>query len=122
MLDFGDDALTRGRAHPMIDPTLRLQHLADVAADPTTAVVLLDVVLGHAADPDPAATLAAGVQAALERARREGRRLSVVVSCVGTERDPQRLSRQAHRLVAAGAEVYLSNAQATGRAVGLLPP
>ena len=26
--DFGDDAYTAGRAHPMIDPTLRLEHLA----------------------------------------------------------------------------------------------
>ena len=25
MVDFGDDALTAGRAHPMIDPTLRLE-------------------------------------------------------------------------------------------------
>ena len=122
MLDFGDDALTRGRAHPMIDPTLRLQHLADVAADPTTAVVLLDVVLGHGADPDPAATLAPAVEAALTRARDERRHLSVVVTCVGTEQDPQGLRRQAERLAAAGAEVYLSNAQAVGRAVGLLPP
>ncbi len=122
MLDFGDDALTRGRAHPMIDPTLRLQHLADVAADPTTAVVLLDVVLGHGADPDPASTLAPAVASALAEAGRAGRRLSVVVTCVGTERDPQRLSVQARRLAEAGAEVYLSNAQAVARAVGLLPP
>jgi FdrA protein len=122
MLDFGDDALTRGRAHPMTDPALRLQHLADVAADPSTAVVLLDVVLGHGADPDPAATLAPAVEGALATARRSGRRLSVVVTCVGTEQDPQRLSRQAERLAAAGAEVYLSNALAVGRSVGLLPP
>ena len=27
-VDFGDDAYTTGRAHPMIDPTLRLEHLA----------------------------------------------------------------------------------------------
>ena len=35
MVDFGDDALTRGRPHPMIDPTLRLERLAAEAADPT---------------------------------------------------------------------------------------
>ena len=57
-VDFGDDAYTTGRAHPMIDPTLRLEHLARAAADPDTAVLLLDVVLGHGAEPDPAALLA----------------------------------------------------------------
>ncbi|MDP3892360.1 FdrA family protein [Nocardioides sp.] len=115
MIDFGDDGLTHGRAHPMIDPTLRLEHLARVAEDPETAVVLLDVVLGHGAEPDPAARLAPAIAAA--RAERD---LPVVVACVGTESDPQVLSRQAETLAAAGAEVHLSNAGATTRALALL--
>ncbi|WP_113702149.1 FdrA family protein, partial [Nonomuraea lactucae] len=57
-VDYGDDAYTRGRAHPMIDPTLRVEALA--RAEPGD-VVLLDVVLGHGADPDPAASLAPAV-------------------------------------------------------------
>lgn len=114
LVDFGDDALTQGRAHPMIDPTLRLEHLAKAAADPGTAVLLLDVVLGHGAEPDPAAALAP----AIERVRAE-HDLPVVVSCVGTESDPQGLSRQAEQLAAAGAEVHLSNAAATRRAIEL---
>ena len=68
MVDFGDDELTQGRAHPMIDPTLRLEHLARVAADPATGVLLLDVVLGHGAEPDPAALLAPAIEAARARA------------------------------------------------------
>jgi FdrA protein len=43
-----------------------------------------------------------------------------VVSCVGTEADPQGLTRQARVLAEAGAEVHLSNARATLRAVELL--
>ncbi|MGB0099152.1 MAG: FdrA family protein, partial [Nocardioides sp.] len=43
-VDFGDDEYTTGRAHPMIDPSLRLEHLARAAADPGTGVLLLDVV------------------------------------------------------------------------------
>jgi FdrA protein len=112
MVDFGDDALTGGRAHPMIDPTLRLDHLARAAADPATAVLLLDVVLGHGAEPDPAALLAPAIEAA-------GR--PVVVAVVGTDGDPQGLERQVRALVAAGAEVHLSNAGATRRALELLP-
>ena len=57
MVDFGDDALTQGRAHPMIDPSLRNQKLADSLADPATAVVLLDVLLGHGSHPDPVGEL-----------------------------------------------------------------
>lgn len=110
-IDFGDDAYTTGRAHPMIDPTLRLEHLAKVGADADTAVVLLDVVLGHGAEPDPAAALAPAV-AALSQ--------PVVVAVVGTDTDPQGLDRTVRALVDAGAEVHLSNAHATRRAVELM--
>jgi FdrA protein len=110
-VDFGDDAYTTGRAHPMIDPTLRLEHLARAASDPDTAVVLLDVVLGHGAEPDPAAQLAPAVAAV---------RQPVVVAVIGTEADPQGLARQVRALADAGAEVHLSNAGATRRAVELV--
>ena len=111
VVDFGDDALTVGRAHPMIDPTLRLEALARVAASGEPAVVLMDVVLGHGADPDPAATLAPALRAA---------GLPAVVALVGTEADPQGWSRQADALAAAGAAVFASNAQATRHALDLL--
>lgn len=115
IVDFGDDALTGGRAHPMIDPSLRLEAVARWAGDPATAVVLVDVVLGYAADPDPAATLTT----AIESVRADGRGPAVVVSLCGTPADPQGWSRQAELLAAAGAEVYLSNAAAARRAVDL---
>jgi FdrA protein len=111
MLDYGDDALTAGRAHPMIDPSLRLQHLRQVAADEAAAVILLDVVLGHGAEPDPAAALGRAI---------EPIRQPVVVTVVGTGADPQDRARQVQRLVAAGAEVHLSNAGATRRAIELV--
>jgi len=110
-VDFGDDAYTTGRAHPMIDPTLRLEHLARAAADPETAVLLLDVVLGHGAEPDPAALLAPALS---------GVRQPVVVALIGTANDPQGRDRQVRALADAGAEVHLSNAGATRRAVELL--
>ena len=115
MVDFGDDALTQGRAHPMIDPTLRNEQLARAAADPATGVILLDLVLGHGAEPDPAALLAPAITAA-----RKDRQVPVVVSLVGTDLDPQGLDAQRDALVAAGAEVHLSNASATRRAIQLI--
>ncbi len=111
MVDFGDDALTSGRAHPMIDPSLRLTHLARAAEDDRTAVLLLDVVLGHGAEDDPVAALAP----AIARVRQP-----VVVTVVGTAADLQDRGRQVRALVDAGAEVHLSNAGATRRAIALL--
>ena len=110
-VDFGDDAYTTGRAHPMIDPSLRLDHLARAAADPETAVILLDVVLGHGAEPDPAALLAPAIAAV---------RQPVVVTVVGTDADPQGLTGQVRARAGAGAEVHLSTAGATRRAVELI--
>jgi FdrA protein len=115
VVDFGDDALTVGRAHPMIDPTLRLEAIADLAAGDEPAVLLLDVVLGHGADPDPAGSLVPALTAA-----RAARHLPVVVALVGTEGDPQGWTRQADALAAAGAAVFASNAAATRRALTLL--
>ena len=114
MVDFGADELTQGRAHPMIDPTIRLDHLSRVADDPRTGVVLLDVVLGHGAEPDPAAALAPVIRDVVAKG------VPVVVSCVGTTGDPQGLDAQRAALAGAGAEVHLSNARATRRALDRL--
>ena len=110
-VDFGDDEYTTGRAHPMIDPSLRMEHLARAAEDPATGVLLLDVVLGHGAEPDPAATLAPALAAVTK---------PVVVAVVGTNADPQGLDGQVRALADAGAEVHLSNAAATRRALDLI--
>jgi FdrA protein len=115
VIDFGDDALTVGRAHPMIDPTLRLEAIAALADSDEPAVLLLDVVLGYGADHDPAATLVPALRSA-----REKKQLPVVIALVGTEGDPQGWSRQADALAAAGAAVFASNAQATRYALDLL--
>lgn len=118
MIDFGDDALTRGRAHPMIDQRTRLERLAQEAAAP--GVLLLDVVLGHGSHPDPAVELAPVVTAALKTARTAGHGLAVVVSLCAARDDPQGLAPQASALSEAGAAVFLSNAAATRHAVELV--
>ncbi len=111
MIDFGDDALTLGRPHPMIDPWQRLDRLTREAADPACGVLLLDVVLGHGAHPDPAADLAPVIASVT---------VPVVVSLIGTAGDPQRLDRQASVLCEAGAAVFASNADAARHAVHLV--
>ncbi|TPG19805.1 FdrA family protein [Pedococcus bigeumensis] len=120
VIDFGDDGLTRGRAHPMIDPTLRLERIAAEGNDPHCGVLLLDLVLGHGAHPDPGPELADAIRGAREAARSGGRELPVVVSLTGAQGDPQGVSATAATLTAAGASVHLSNAEATRAALSLL--
>ena len=120
MIDFGDDQLTQGRPHPMIDGALRVARLADEAADPRTRVILLDVVLGYGANPDPAGDLGPAITAAIDTAGADGRSLAVVVSLCGTDADPQDLQRQAKTLQGAGAAVFTSNAAAARFAADLV--
>jgi len=120
VIDYGEDELTSGRAHPMIDPTLRLEQIARLGESGGANVVLLvDVVLGYGAEPDPAHALAPALRAASRRMSERGADLSMVVSLCGTEADPQRWSCQAKLLADAGAQVFASNAQAARQAIRL---
>jgi succinyl-CoA synthetase alpha subunit len=111
-VDLGDDAFTVGRPHPMIDGTVRREWIAREADDPATAVLLLDLVLGHGAHPDPAGELAPALDAARRAAAAARRGLALVGSVTGTERDPQVRSVQVAALRRAGVLVMDSNAQA----------
>lgn len=117
VVDFGEDELTEGRAHPMIDPALRLASFDSAANDPGVGVVLMDLVLGHGAHPDPAAELADHVKRALAQRPDD---LAVVVSVCGTDLDPQQADVQADALSAAGAQVTRSAASAARLALTLL--
>jgi FdrA protein len=112
ILDLGADEYTQGRAHPMLDAALRVDEIGRAAKDPETAVLLVDVVLGHGAAPDPAGDIAPAIETARRHAQGHGRSLAVVATVVGTPADPQGLAGQVARLEAAGAWVLPSNAQA----------
>lgn len=116
VIDLGADAFTVGRPHPMIDFRLRNEHIA-AAADPTTAVILLDVVLGYGAHPDPAGALPPAIAHA--RGRWDGRAVAFVASVCGTAGDPQNLAAQEAALSAAGVILAPSNAEAARLAARL---
>ena len=120
VIDLGDDLYTLGRPHPMIDPSLRTERIAAVFEEPENAVLLLDVVLGHGADPDPAGALAAVIVDGLARLHADGRDLAVVASVCGTEEDPQCWSAQTLMLEQAGVAVLPSNAAAVRHAVAIV--
>ncbi len=112
ILDLGEEEFTVGRPHPMIDHDLRVRRLAQEAADPEVAVIVLDVVLGYGAHADPAAVLGPAIGRARALASESGRTLQVVTSVTGTENDPQGLERQVQALREAGAVVCGCNAAA----------
>jgi len=122
IVDLGDDEYTVGRPHPMIDPRLRNEHLAAAARDPSTAVILLDVVLGYGSHADPAGALAGAIEAAREEAARDDRRFAVVASVCGTSSDPQNLVAQEARLAEAGVLLAPSNARAAALAARIVAP
>jgi len=108
VLDLGEDLFTVGRLHPMMDNDLRIRRLRQEAADPEVGLILLDVVLGEGAHPDPAAELAPVIAEV-----KQARPLEVLAIVIGTDDDPQNLPSQLERLAGAGAVVF----QSTGEAV-----
>ncbi len=119
-LDLGADEFTRGKPHPMIDPTMRLHYLERAAQDSETAVILLDIVLGFCSHPNPASVYAPVIKRVRNEAQAAGRALPVIVSLCGTEGDPQGLSAQRAALEAAGALVFESNEAAAFAAASLV--
>lgn len=107
VIDLGADQFTRGRPHPMIDPTIRDNELLSALTDPGVASILIDVVIGYGAHADPAGHLA-GVLA-----NRGPKAPAIVASVTGTELDPQVRSRQIARLRQSGVIVARSNARAS---------
>jgi succinyl-CoA synthetase alpha subunit len=110
MTDLGADEFTRGRPHPMLEPAVRDDLLADALADPEVGVILLDVVLGYGAHQDPAGHLA-DVLAGRNRGP------LILASVTGTDSDPQPRAAQVRKLTEAGVIVADSNADAARMAI-----
>jgi FdrA protein len=115
LIDLGDDAYTRGRPHPMIEPAVRDAPLVAALDDPEVVVVLIDVVLGLGAHPDPA-----GHVARLLLGRDRAASPAVIAAVTGTDGDPQGLTSQIATLRAAGVVVCGSNSEAATLAAKLV--
>ena len=114
-IDLGADEYTVGRPHPMIDPTVRNTHVAATLRDKTVGVLLLDVVLGFGAHPDPAGALLDTITAVPPT-----QRPMIIASVCGTDADPQNRSAQVSSLKRHGVFVAGSNAEATQWALRLV--
>ncbi|MBM3222823.1 MAG: acyl-CoA synthetase FdrA [Candidatus Tectomicrobia bacterium] len=120
VLDLGAEEFTQGRPHPMIDPSARRPYLLEAAANPAVAVVLVDVMLGWGAHPDPAGLLAAAWREAQAVASAAGRTLVGIAHVCGALDDPQDFAQQCQLLREHGLLLADSNAQAVRLASAVL--
>ena len=114
LIDLGADEYTKGKPHPMIDPSVRFDAFTETLADKSVGLVLLDVVIGYGSHDDPAGQLAEFLS------NFTGDRPVLIASVTGTELDPQVRSRQLGKLEQAGVIVAPSNADAVEVALGAI--
>jgi succinyl-CoA synthetase alpha subunit len=119
-LDMGEDYFTRGKPHPMIEPRLRNKRIIQEALDPSTAVMLLDVVLGHGSHEDPAGVAAEAAVIANLKLKSMERRVLWIAALVGTDEDPQGYEDQVKKLKKAGFIVLPSNVRAAKLAASII--
>lgn len=110
-VDLGDDTFTRGRPHPMIEPSTRVERIDSEAADEEIAIMMLDVVIGHGSHFDPAGEVVPVLMKARDNAKAKGGKLTILASVTGTDRDFQNYSIQRQKLEEIGVIVMPSNAQ-----------
>ncbi len=107
-IDFGDDEFTRGKPHPMIDPSLRTERLLTEAADPEVAVIILDFILGYGAHVDPVGVTLPAIRQAQAMAAKRGQHLEILGYVLGTDADTPSLADQTRMLSEAGVTIASS--------------
>ncbi|MGA9935145.1 MAG: hypothetical protein WBP83_08475 [Nitrososphaeraceae archaeon] len=119
IIDLGEEEFTKGRAHPMIDPTIRKLRIVEEASYDDVAVIVLDFVLGYGSNSDPVGSVIDEIKKAKLMAAKAKRHLSVIAHVCGTRRDPQGYDRSLTRLKDAGVPVLPTNAFAAIAAAGI---
>lgn len=112
MIDMGDDRYTVNKPHPMIDGTHRRKRILQESKDPHVAVLLIDIILGYNASPDPVGDILEAAIEAKQLAQNRGDYLCVVASVCGTDEDFQDKILQVEMLEQAEVIVFDSNAKA----------
>ena len=112
MVDMGDDRYTVSKPHPMIDGTYRRKRIHQESNDPEVAVILLDIVLGYNASPDPVGDILEAVIEAKRHPNGGRNSLCIVASICGTDQDFQDKDLQVNLLEQAGVIVFESSAKA----------
>lgn len=112
LVDMGDEEFTKGRPHPVMDPTILIDRLLQEGRDPEVGVILFDLIIGHACHEDPVGCIEETIAQINREAEAEGRYISFVSSICGTDLDPQNMADQVRRLEKLGVHVLPSNGRA----------
>jgi FdrA protein len=113
IIDLGTDEFTLGKPHPMIDFSTRNKRIIQETKDKETAVILLDLVLGYGANPNPLPGIIPVIDKAKQLAQEQNREIPIVCSVTGTDEDPQNRRHVVEALKSAGVIVCGSNAEAS---------
>jgi len=120
VVDLGDDVYTQGHPHPMIDPAKRIECMKDCMDDPTTGVILFDIMLGYGSHEDMAGALIPTIKELQAKADAEGRKVFFVAEVCGTRRDFQGYDEAVNKLKEAGVVVCDTNKIACRTAIQMI--
>ena len=112
IIDFGDDEYTKGRPHPMIDPTSRIDAFNKLKNNNEVAIVLFDNVIGYGSNTDMASAISPPIKGLIEYKKDKGEEIIIIGSVCGTEEDIQSYKDQVNILKESGVVVVDSNASA----------
>ncbi|MFH1452435.1 MAG: FdrA family protein [Armatimonadota bacterium] len=120
VIDMGDYDILKEDIHPIVDYSKRCERILKETEEESTAVILLDVVLGYNACSNPAEFLAPTIKKAKEFLKDRGRNITFIVYICGSDKDVQKFSEQKEAFEASGAIVMPTNASAVKLASGIL--
>lgn len=112
LVDMGDEEFTKGKPHPVMDPTILVDRMLQEARDPEVGVILFDLLFGHGVHKDPVGAIEEALKGIQEIQEKENRHICLIAALCGTDRDPQGIADQQRRLEAYGVKIMPSNAKA----------
>lgn len=117
VVDLGDDAYTKGKPHPMIDPEKRIECMESAVDDESTGAILLDIMLGYGSHEDMAGALLPSILRLRKKAEDAGRKVFFVATVCGTRKDYQGYDEAVKKLQDAGVIVCENNKLACRTAI-----
>lgn len=111
IVDLGDDEYTKGKPHPMMDPTIRLEMMKNICKEEDTAVVLLDFVIGYGGHEDIVGEFIPAIKEIKKGLEEKQGEIVFIAPVTGTMGDPQIYHDQVSKLESSGVIVMESNAQ-----------